>query len=67
VTAVAIELPPIHAPFVQNAKHEITKHGFHKHDLRQEFQPDKDLVTVVNVVKYIKTDSKRHLIYRKSV
>lgn len=59
--AITVKFPPVNAPLVHDTEDEVTKDGFHKQNLRDEFQPNDDLLSKVDMVEYIQTDSKGHL------
>lgn len=65
VITVLIQSPPVDTPFVHDTENKVAKDGFHKQDLWEELQPNKDLVAIMDVVKDIQADGERHLMAKK--
>lgn len=61
MVAIGIKLPPVDTPLVHDTEDQVAKDGLHKQDLRQEFEPDKSLALVIDVVKDVQADSKGHV------
>lgn len=61
VVASGIQFPPVDTPLVQNQANEVAENGFHEEDLREEFKPDKHLITIVDMVENVQADGKSHL------
>lgn len=59
--AIRIKLPPVDAPLVHDTEDQITKDRLHEQNLRHEFEPNKGLALVVNVVEDVQADSKGHV------
>lgn len=59
--AITVKFPPVDTPLVHDTEDKITKDGFHEQNLRDEFQPNNDLLSKVDMVEHIQTDSKGHL------